>query len=137
MTAAVRTLAEAPALERAMHRLHRSAWPPFLRDDAVRALWPRLYTDFPEFQLALHVRGGRGGRVVAVGNTVPFPWSGTRGGLPDRMDDVLARAFRGREGGAHPTALVALAAIVDPRERGKGWSSRLVAHPRATRPEDA
>ena len=69
MTPWVRTLAEAPALERVMHRLHSSAWPPFLRDDAVRALWPWRYAEFPDFQLALH---GHGGRVVAIGNPVPF-----------------------------------------------------------------
>src|SRR5262245_44612401 len=106
-----------------MHRLHGRAWPPFLRDDPVTALWPRLYTDFPEFQFALK---GRDGRVVAIGNTVPFSWNGTRRGLPNRLADVLAQALRGRERGVEPTALVALAAIVDPRERGKGWSACLV-----------
>src|SRR5262249_47485835 len=102
----IRTLAEAPALERAMHRLHSRAWPPFLRDDPLTALWPRLYTDFPEFQLALK---GRDDRVVAIGNTVPFAWKGTRRGLPNRLADVLGQAVRGREGGIEPTALVALA----------------------------
>lgn len=123
MTARVSTLAEQPALQRVMRRFHRDAWPRFLRDDAVNALWSRLYTDFPQFQLAL---SGRDGRVVAIGNTVPFAWNGTRRGLPDRLADVLARASRGRERGTTPTALVALAAIVDPSERGKGWSTRLV-----------
>jgi hypothetical protein len=118
-----RTLAEAPALERVMRRFHRAGWPRFLRDDAVNALWPRLYTDFPQFQLALE---GPGSRIVAIGNTVPFAWNGTRRGLPDRLADVLARAIRGRECGVKPTALVALAAIVTPGQRGKGWSARLV-----------
>jgi hypothetical protein len=118
-----RTLADVPELERAMHRLHREAWPRFLRDDAANALWPRLYTDFPQFQLAL-VKPGR--RVMAIGNTVPFAWDGTRRGLPDRLADVLARAIHGRERGVKVTALVALAAIVDSGHRGKGWSGRLV-----------
>jgi GNAT superfamily N-acetyltransferase len=107
-----------------MRRLHGDAWPPFLRDDDLRALWPRLYSEFPEFQLALY---GRGDRVVAIGNTVPFTWSGSRRELPNRLADVVARAVRGRERGAQPTALVALAAIVAPHQRGKGWSTRLVA----------
>lgn len=123
MTARVRTLADTPALEGVMRRLHGAAWPRFLRDDAVNTLWPRLYAEFPQFQLALH---GPGGRVVAIGNTVPFAWNGTRRGLPDRLADVLARAIQGRERGTPATALVALAAIVVPGQRGKGWSARLV-----------
>ena len=125
MTVRIRTLADAPALERVMRRLHGSAWPPFLRDDALNALWHRLYAEFPQFQLALC---GRGDQVVAIGNTVPLAWNGTRRGLPDRLADVLARAVREREHGAPPpTAVVALAAIVHPGQRRKGWSSRVVA----------
>jgi hypothetical protein len=123
LTVRIRTLAEAPALERVMRGLHRSAWPRFLRDDAVNALWPKLYSEFPQFQLALEQSSSR---VVAIGNTVPFDWDGTRHGLPDRLADVLTRAIRGRERGAPATALVALAAIVTPGQRGKGWSARLV-----------
>jgi GNAT superfamily N-acetyltransferase len=123
VTVRTRTLADAPRLEGVMHRLHRVAWPPFLRDDAVNALWPRLYTDFPHFQLALEAPGRR---VVAIGNSIPFAWNGTRRGLPDRLADVLARAIRGRERGTKATALVALAAIVDPRHRGTGLSARVV-----------
>jgi hypothetical protein len=117
VTVRTRTLADTPALEGVMRRLHGAAWPRFLRDDAVNALWPRLYTEFPQFQFALH---GPGGRVVAIGNTIPFAWSGTRRGLPDRLADVIARAIRGHERGTPATALVALAAIVVPGHRGKG-----------------
>ena len=88
-----------------MRRLHGAAWPRFLRDDAVNTLWPRLYAEFPQFQLALH---GPGGRVVAIGNTVPFAWNGTRRVLPDRGQTaadravgadagMLTRSSRGRE----------------------------------------
>src|SRR5437870_4106955 len=83
----VHTLAERPRLRAEFSRLHGVAWPPFLCDDAVNALWPRLYSDFPEYQIALCDRSDR---VVAVGNTMPIVWDGTRRGLPDRIGDVIA-----------------------------------------------
>jgi len=107
-----------------MRRLHRIAWPPFLRDDDVNALWgSTLYTTFPEFQLALC---NAAGAVVAIGNTIPIVWDGTPSGLPDRIADVLAGARRAHRRGSRPTALSALAAIVDPRHRAEGLGEKVV-----------
>jgi len=117
------TLMRQPLARLHFDRLHAIAWPAFLRDDAANALWPRLYSDFPDYQLTLRDDGGR---VVAVGNTVPFVWDGTPGGLPDRVADVIALAIEARRGGRRPTALSALAAIVDPRRRAEGLSARVV-----------
>jgi hypothetical protein len=118
-----RTLAERRDLRRHMRRLHGIAWPPFLRDDDVNARWSTLYTTFPEFQLALcDARGA----VVAIGNTIPVVWYGTRAGLPDRIADVLAGGIRAHARGTRCTALSALAAIVDPRHRAEGLSEKVV-----------
>lgn len=107
-----------------MRRLHGLAWPSFLRDDDVNALWPYLYTTFREFQLALCDSRGA---VVAIGNTIPIVWDGTPSGLPDRIADLIAGAIRAHERGSRFTALSALAAIVDPRHRGEGLSEKVVA----------
>lgn len=107
-----------------MRRLHGIAWPRFLRDDAVNALWgPTVYTTFPEFQLALCDATGA---VVAIGNTIPIVWDGTAAGLPDRIVDLLVGATRAHARGARCTALSALAAIVDPRHRAEGLSEKVV-----------
>jgi len=117
------TLAERPSLRDHFTRLHGISWPPFLVDDAVDAIWGTLYRDFAEFQLGLV--DGRG-RVVAVGNAVPFVWSGTAADLPGGIAHVLRRAIADRRRGRVPNALSALAAIVDPRHRSQGLSARVI-----------
>jgi hypothetical protein len=123
MTFAVHTLASRPALRRHFERLHAAAWPPFLVDDQANALWGTLYQEFPEFQIAL-VTGA--GRVVAVGNSIPFAWDGTAAGLPASIAAILRRAIADRRRGRPPNTLSALAAIVDARQRGQGWSARVI-----------
>ena len=117
------TLDRRPALRRQFQRLHAAAWPAFLNDVPVNALWPRLYTEFPAFQLALVDARGR---AVAVGNTVPFVWDGRPRALPDRIVDVLRRAVADRARGRRPTVLSALAVVVDRAHRGRGLSARVV-----------
>ncbi|HXJ80202.1 MAG TPA: GNAT family N-acetyltransferase [Candidatus Methylomirabilis sp.] len=110
------TLAQRPRLRSHFARLHSVAWPTFLRDEVVNAVWPRLYSDFPDYQIGLC---GRSGRVVAVGNTIPLAWDGTPRGLPNRIIDVINRGLDARP----PTVV---SAIVDPRFRARGLSRRLV-----------
>ena len=123
MAARVYTLAQRPRLRAEFSRLHGVAWPPFLRDDAVNAVWPRLYSQFPACQIALCDDAGH---VVAIGNGIPIVWDGTRRGLPDRIVDVITRGCQARARRQQPTALCALAAIVDPGQRARGLSRRIV-----------
>jgi hypothetical protein len=67
------TLAQQPALRPAFRRLHAAAWPAFLQDEALTALFALIYERFPAFQLG---PWDRTGRVVAIGNAVPFGWNG-------------------------------------------------------------
>ena len=128
MPITVHTLRDRPELRRHFGRFHEIAWPAFLQDEPASAAWPALYTDFPEFQLAL--LDGR--RVVAIGNAIPIAWDGTVAGLPARIVDVLRRGIRGRRRGVAPTALSALSAVVDPRHRGAGLSGRVLRAMAAT-----
>lgn len=118
------TIRQRPRFRHEFGRLHAVAWPAFLHDDAVNALWPRLYAEFPEYQIALTDRRGK---VVAVGNTIPFVWDRSPAGLPDRIVDVIGHGVDARERGLRPTALSALAAIVDPRRRAEGLSTRMIS----------
>ena len=117
------TLQQRPALRPSFRRFHSSAWPDFLQDEALNAVFSLVYERFPAFQFGLCDRAGR---VVAVGNSVPFVWDGTPGGLPDRIVDVVAYAIRAHERGRRPNALSALAAIVDHRYRGRHLSGRVI-----------
>jgi hypothetical protein len=118
------TLRQRPELRPYFRRFHARAWPDFLQDEELNARFSLIYEQFPAFQFGLCDRAGR---VVAVGNSVPFVWDGTRAGLPDRIVDVVTRAIRTQERRGRPTTLSALAAIVDPRFRGRDLSRRVIA----------
>jgi GNAT superfamily N-acetyltransferase len=119
------TLTERPDLEDEFERLARAGWPRFLRQRdelGVGEFWPRLFTDFRDFQLLL----SDGFRVVAIGHTIPLVWDGTPAGLPDTVGAILRNALEARASGRRPTALAALAAITDPERRGQGLSSEVL-----------
>jgi len=124
MAYAVFTLDQRPELRSHFRRFHNRAWPEFLQDDLLNASFSHIYEKFPAFQFGLWEASGR---VVAVGNSIPFVWRGTRDRLPDRIVDVIAKGLRARELGRRPTALSALAAIVDYRSRGQDLSRRVIA----------
>jgi hypothetical protein len=120
------TLAERRDLRPHFTRLAEAGWPRFLqqRDElGVGTFWPSLFTTFSDFQFAL---SDDAGVVVAVGHTIPFAWDGTPAGLPDTIVGILARATRDRDGGRQPTALSALAALVDPAWRAQGLSTAVL-----------
>lgn len=122
----VHTLAERPELARHDRRLHFSgAWPRFLEDTELNPLFDEVVRgpDFADFQLGLWDSRGR---VVAVGDTVPFCWDGTAADLPHRISDVVKRGIEDRRRGRAPNTMSALAAVVDPKLRGHGLSTRVV-----------
>jgi GNAT superfamily N-acetyltransferase len=123
MTYKLYTLRQRPRLRGQFDRMHALAWPPFLQGDLVNALWPSLYTDFLDYQIGLCDRSGD---VVAIGNTIPFPWNGRPSGLPARVSDVIARGIKAAASGRQSDTLAAFAAIVDPARRRKGLSARIV-----------
>ncbi|HSB62142.1 MAG TPA: GNAT family N-acetyltransferase [Vicinamibacteria bacterium] len=120
------SLRERPALEPDFERLADEGWPRFLRQrDELGSgrYWSSLFTDFADWQLLVC---GELDRVVAVGHTVPFAWDGDPARLPGSIAGVLASAAETRAAGRAPTALCALAALVDRRHRGQGLSRVLL-----------
>jgi GNAT superfamily N-acetyltransferase len=81
--------------------------------------WGRLYTDFPEFQIALL----DGEELVAEAHAVPVPWDGTREDLPSGWDEAFVR---GMTSDREPTVLSALAISVSPTRQGQQLSSRMI-----------
>jgi GNAT superfamily N-acetyltransferase len=120
------TLRERPELEDEFERLSDVSWPRFLRQkDALGygQYWPQLYTTWAEWQLLL-VDGM--GPTIAVTHAVPLVWDGTADDLPSSIAEILGRAASDRAAGRAPTALSALAAMIDPRYRGQGMSPAAV-----------
>lgn len=116
------TLRERPGLGDELERLADEGWPRFMRQRDELGLgryWPRLFDDFADWQFVVCDSFDR---VVAAGQSVPFVWDGTPQDLPETMAAVLERAVEARAKERRPTALSALAALVDPRQRGQGLS---------------
>jgi GNAT superfamily N-acetyltransferase len=120
------TLAEREELKPHFERLAEAGWPRFLRQRDELGLgqfWPSLFTTFSDYQFAL---SDESGEVVAVGHAIPFVWDGSAAGLPETMVEILSRATSDREAGRPPTALSALAALVDPDRRAQGLSAAVL-----------
>jgi GNAT superfamily N-acetyltransferase len=81
--------------------------------------WGRLYTDFPEFQVALL----DGEELVAEAHALPLPWDGTMEDLPSGWDEAFVR---GMTSDREPTVLSALAISVSPNRQGQQLSSRMI-----------
>jgi GNAT superfamily N-acetyltransferase len=116
------TLRERPEREDEFDRLSDASWPRFLRQrDALGygQFWPQLFTTWADWQLLLIDEMGP---TLAVTHAVPIVWNGTVDDLPSSIAEILRRATADREAGRRPTALCALAAMVDPKYRGQGMS---------------
>ncbi len=94
MSFSVTTLADRPDLEKKARSLDSGAMPEFMRhDEAVNHLWPRLYSEFPQFQIAVC----EGDDIVAAGNTIPLVWDADD--LPETsLDAALEGGFRDLDG---------------------------------------
>jgi GNAT superfamily N-acetyltransferase len=117
----VATYAERPDLAARLGELE-DVWPEFIHHASLNRHWPRLREEFPDFQLVLY--DDETDTVFGRGQTVPFRRDGTWEDLPDGVEGVMRRVFE--EGGAEPTTLSALVAVVGPRFQGRGLSRLIV-----------
>ena len=90
-------------------------------DPVCEAYWPRLDTDFADFQFLVHDESAD--EVIGEGRTVPFRWSGHEKQLPDGIDEVLPLAC---DGGEEPNALCAILAVVSTDAGTKGVSAEIL-----------
>ncbi len=108
-------------MERRYRELVVPAFPAYMNENEPGNLyWDRLYTDFPDFQVALV----EGDDLLAEAHAVPLPWDGSREDLPSGWDEGFVR---GMTVDAPHTALMALAISVAPEQKGKRLSSRMIA----------
>jgi hypothetical protein len=107
-----------PGLLTGLERLGEACWPGFLLHGDVRS-WHLLPEEFPSFQTALLDPLGE---PVAAGHCVPLSWDGTIGGLPSRIEEIIARASADLRSGRVAGAISALAVLVRPDMRGRGLS---------------
>lgn len=107
-------------LARRYEELTRPTFPEYLNHNAPAELyWDRLYTDFPDFQVALV----DGDELLAEAHAVPLPWDGSIAGLPSGWDEGFVRGMTSEQ---QHTALMAIAISVSPAHQGRKLSSRMV-----------
>lgn len=116
------TLEQRPDLKGEVERLSAGGWPEFLvHGDMTHAA--RLYDDFAGYQILLCEPGGR---LIALGHTIPFEWSGDPDDLPMRMAEIMDGAVETYHARRTPNALSALAAVVSPDHQGRGLSAQIL-----------
>ena len=107
-------------LERRFEELVEPSFPAYMNENVPGNLyWDRLYTDFPDFQVALVEED----ELLAEAHAVPLPWDGTFGDLPSGWDEGFTRGMTSEQ--PH-TALMAIAISVAPSRQGLRLSSRLI-----------
>lgn len=118
------TLAEQPALAEAVNQMHREAWPKFLLQDPVsRRYWDRLFSEFAKYQLVLL----EGDKVIGASHGIPLKWVGALEDLPEGWDAAVERAFRGKDEGSKPSAVVGLSLVILPEYQGRNLSRMLLS----------
>jgi hypothetical protein len=86
--------AERPDLRARRHaELSGATFPPYMHESEIgNRYWGRLYSEFPEYQVALV----EGEELVAEAHAVPLPWDGTLDDLPSGWEDGFARGMTSR-----------------------------------------
>lgn len=107
-------------LERRFEELTRPTFPAYMNENEPGNLyWSRLYTDFPDFQVALV----DGDELLAEAHAIPLPWDGSLEDLPAGWDEGFVRAMTSDR--PHD-ALMAIAISVAPSQQGRQLSSRMI-----------
>ncbi|KAB8028092.1 non-ribosomal peptide synthetase [Fluviispira multicolorata] len=116
------TLAQRPELLKNLNIIHSSSWPKYFEgSDILMKIWPKIYSEFSEFQT--FIVDGKD-EIAAVGNSIPIYWDGTIADLPNGWDYALENAFK--ETKNKPNTLFILAGIVTESFQSKGLSSEIL-----------
>jgi GNAT superfamily N-acetyltransferase len=106
--------------ERRYEELTKPTFPEYMNNNEPGSrYWDRLYTDFPDFQVALV----DGDELLAEAHALPVPWDGTVTGLPSGWDEGFEL---GMTSSRARTALMAIAISVAPARQGQQLSGRMI-----------
>lgn len=108
-------------LARRYEELTKPTFPEYMNQNEPGDLyWDRLYTDFPDLQVALV----DGDELLAEAHAISLPWDGTLDDLPSGWDEGFTR---GMTSARSHTAVMAIAISVAPAQQGRHLSSRMIA----------
>jgi 2-C-methyl-D-erythritol 2,4-cyclodiphosphate synthase len=105
---------------RRFEELTQPTFPAYMNENEPGNLyWDRLYTDFPDYQVALV----DGDDLLAEAHAISLPWNGSLEDLPSGWDEGFVRGMTSER--PH-TALMAIAISVAPSQQGRQLSSRMI-----------
>ena len=113
-------------IKQAQSELGKNAWPEFMQHDRiVEKHWPRLYSDFLDFQFAAISEND----IVGVGNSIPVYWKGKFIDLPGRgLDWAMAKAVNDYRTELTPNLLVGVQILLRADQRNRGLSYDFLAY---------
>jgi hypothetical protein len=101
-------------------------WPEFMLHDPVAQHFDECYERLGRYQFAFFDSVGA---PLALGNSIPLAWSGDPHHLPDEgWDWAMCTGIDDLHHGRTPTVLCALQVVVFGENRGRGLSSKVIAH---------
>ena len=107
-------------MARRYEELTKPTFPEYMNNNEPGELyWGRLYTDFPDFQVALVDDDD----LLAEAHALSLPWDGTPEDLPSGWDEGFVR---GMTSDRPHTAVMAIAISVAPRHQGRQLSTRMI-----------
>lgn len=119
------TLAARPQLQDALLAVQATAWPEFMRHEAVSLrYWLQLLQEWPQFQFML--LDETTGEVAAAGHSIPVPWSDDIRQLPDTGWDWALQTGMNQTAIGPKHKQCALSIAIAPAYRGAGLSQRMV-----------
>ena len=116
----VHTLKDRPDLLGKLQKLNRKSWPDFIIYGDTYS-WDRLYTELSDFLLLLT---NNNDLLIGGGFTVPVVWNQKLDDLPSSIEKIIVNGLESKRESAN--TLIAIAALVDKRFRGKGISAEIV-----------
>lgn len=117
------TTARNPEIQNKIERLDQNTWPLFLLGTQINIDYSQLYDIFGDYQFAFIDRASN---IIAIGNSIPLYWTGNSSDLPKGWDDAVFKGFKEQENGTAGNTLCSLAAIVNPKMRGRGISYEVI-----------
>jgi hypothetical protein len=104
---------------RRYEELTKPTFPEYMNHNEPGEDWGRLYTEFPDFQVALV----EGDELLAEAHAIPLAWDGTLDDLPTGWDEGFVRGMAAER---PPTAVMAIAISVSPARQGERLSGRMI-----------
>ena len=117
----VYSLSEKMELINKLNEINQKIWPEFMLHWECSA-WAHLFSTFADHQILLT----RDENILAYGFTIPIYWDKELVSIPDNLKTLIENGVEIKNKGIKANILLALAAVVSPKNKGEGLSYEIV-----------